>query len=67
MAANRNLVSRENQPKVLLRALVFEFGEGELVERQESECSAEISMRNPRACGSLAQHSGVFVFIFCVG
>src|SRR4051812_24860729 len=35
-------------------------------DRWISDCSAEISMRNPRACGSLAQHSGIFVFmLFC--
>src|SRR2546425_5831502 len=32
-----------------------------------SDCSAEISMRNPRACGSLAQHSGLFVFMLFWG
>jgi hypothetical protein len=32
-----------------------------------SERSGEISMRNPRACGSLAQHSGNFVLMFLCG
>ena len=35
MAANRNLVSREDQAKVLLLSFVLEFGEGELIEWQQ--------------------------------
>ena len=32
-----------------------------------SERSGVTSMRNPRACGSLAQHSGVFVLMLLYG
>lgn len=35
MATNRNLVSGEDQAKVLLLSFALEFGEGELVERQQ--------------------------------
>ena len=35
MAANRNLVSGEDQAKVLLLSFALEFGEGELIEWQQ--------------------------------
>ena len=35
MSAQRDLVSGEDQAKVLLLAPALEFGEGELVERQQ--------------------------------
>ncbi len=35
MAANRNLVSGENQTELLFLSFALEFGEDELVERQQ--------------------------------
>ncbi len=35
MAAQRNFVRGENQPEILFLLLALEFGEGELVERQQ--------------------------------
>jgi len=35
MAAQRNLVCCEDQPKCLLFAIALEFGEGELIQRQQ--------------------------------
>jgi hypothetical protein len=35
MATNRNLVSCEDQAKMLPLSVALEFGEGELVERQQ--------------------------------
>ena len=37
MAANQNFVRGEDQAKLLLLALALEFGEGELVERQQQD------------------------------
>jgi len=58
-----NLMRGKEQSKVLLLALAFEFAKANWSNGRRSRLSGEISTRNSRACGSLAQHSGDFVFM----
>jgi hypothetical protein len=65
MAANQEFAHREDQ--LLLLALTFEFGNGKCVMREQRRWPAEISMRNSRASGSLAQRLRDFVLMLLCG